>query len=159
MISENIADVKKFMSALLIGNTFDKFLATEVNITTYNTFHIDGHIKKAFYNNEEYEALGSPLISSWETLKPICYNLIKGNKTPLSFKIIFCLSHEDTASFLLSNNISLVPDNINGLFLNIRYENNSLSYITGTSLNIFTLDKGLEQAFDSYISKIISTLS
>lgn len=158
MISENITNIKEFMSALLIGNTFDNFLATDISITTYNTFTIDGHIRKAFYTSEEYESLGCPEISSWSTLKPICYNLIKGRRTPLSFKMVFCLAPENVKKFLVENNLDFAPENINGLFINIKYEDNNLSVVTGTSLNIFTLDKTLEQSFDKHISKIISTL-
>ena len=60
---------------------------------------------------------------------------------------------------LQDNDISLAKENIANLFLNIKYDKGVLSYTTGTSLNIFTLDKSLEKAFDSYISKFISTLS
>ena len=159
MITDIITDVKTFTSALFVGNTFDDFLVSDVSITTYNTFNIDGHIKKAFYSNEEYEEMGSPSLSKWSSLKPFCFSIIKGKKLPLSFKIIFCLSKEATISFLNENELDYTLENINGLFLNIKFENNELSYVTGTSLNIFTLDKSLEQAFDSYISKFISTPS
>ena len=37
MIAENINDVKNFMSTLLIKDSFDKFLVTDVTIVTYNT--------------------------------------------------------------------------------------------------------------------------
>lgn len=158
MISENIKDIKKFMSALLVKDSFDDMLATDVTITTYNTFHIDGHIKRFFFTEEEYDALNRPELSQWRKIKPICFELIKGNKLPLSFKIIFCLNKEVTARILSENNIGLVPENINGLFINIKYEDNLLSYVTGTSLNIFTLDKSLEQAVDSYVSKMISDI-
>lgn len=157
MITDIITDVKSFTSALFIGDTFDNFLVSEVNITTYNTFSIDGHIKKGFYTSEEYEELGSPALSKWSSLKPLCFDIIKGKKLPLSFKIVFSLSAEAISSFLKENELAYTLDNINGLFLNIRFENNELSYVTGTSLNVFTLDKSLEQAFDSYISKFIST--
>ncbi len=159
MITDIITDVKAFTSSLFIGDTFDDFLVSDVNITTYNTFTIDGHIKKSFYSNEEYEEMGSPSMSKWSYIKPLCFNIIKGKKLPLSFKIVFCLSKEATISFLNENSLDYSLENINGLFINIRFENNELSYITGTSLNIFTLDKSLEQTFDSYISKFISTLS
>ncbi|MBE5927529.1 MAG: hypothetical protein E7270_11295 [Lachnospiraceae bacterium] len=157
MTTDIITDVKSFTSALFIGETFDNFLVSEVNITTYNTFTIDGHIKKNFYTNEEYEELGSPSLSKWSSLKPLCFSIIKGKKLPLSFKIIFCLSKEATTTFLKENDLDFTVDNINGLFINIKFENNELSYVTGTSLNVFTMDKSLEQAFDSHISKFIST--
>lgn len=157
MITDIITDVKAFTSALFIGDTFDNFLVSEVNITTYNTFNIDGHIKKDFYTSEEYEELGTPTLSKWCSLKPLCFDIIKGKKLPLSFKIIFCLSKKAIISFLNENELDYAIENINGLFINIKFENNELSYVTGTSLNIFTLDKSLEHAFDSHIRKFIST--
>ena len=60
---------------------------------------------------------------------------------------------------LHDNDILLTKENIANLFLNIKYDKGVLSYTTGTSLNIFTIDKSLEKAFDLYISKFISTLS
>lgn len=158
MISENITNIKKFMAALLINNTFDKFLVTDVTITTYNTFHIDGHINTNYYSNEEYTEKGSPFLSSWETLRPFCYEIIKGNKTPLYFKIILCFSPLAIDSFIKKNNIDIDSENIKDLFLNLKFENGILTYTTGTSLSIFTLDKSLEKAFDVYISNFISTL-
>ena len=159
MITDTITDIKTFTSALFVGEIFDNFLVSDVSITTYNTFSIDGHIRKGFYSNEEYEELGAPALSKWSSLKPFCFNIIKGKKLPLSFKIIFCLSEEAIMSFLSDNELDYAIENINGLFINIKFENNELSYVTGTSLNIFTLDRSLEQAFDSYISKFISALS
>ena len=146
------------MAALLINNTFDKFLVTDVTITTYNTFHIDGHINTNYYSNEEYTEKGSPFLSSWETLRPFCYEIIKGNKTPLYFKIILCFSPLAIDSFIKKNNIDIDSENIKDLFLNLKFENGILTYTTGTSLSIFTLDKSLEKAFDAYISNFISTL-
>lgn len=158
MIAENINDVKKFMSALLVGNSFDEFLVTDVIITTYNTFHIDGHIKKEFFDNDEYEMMNSPVLSKWNTLKPFCFDIIKGKKTPLNFKIIFSLSNETIRRIIDENNISMEVSNVANLFLNLKYDDGKLSYVTGTSLKIFTLDKSLENAFDKYISNFISTL-
>lgn len=158
MIAEKITDVKKFMSEILIKDTFDKFLVNEVTITTFNTFHIDGYIKKDFYSKDEYESISSPVLSEWRALKPICYEIIKGKKTPLSFKIILSLSKMDIAKFTEEYNIDFPIENIDGLYINIKYENNELTYITGTSLKIFSLDKTLEKAFDKHILNFISTL-
>ena len=94
MNSISIKDVKVFMSHLLVKNSFDNFLIEEATITTFNTFTIDGHIVKDFYSPEEYDALDSKELSYWRTIKPICYDLIKGNKTPLRFK--FILKADDT---------------------------------------------------------------
>ena len=158
MIAEKITDIKKFMSEFLIKNAFDEFLVNEITITTFNTFNINGFIKKDYYSKEEYEELGSPTLSEWKTLKPVCYDIIKGKKTPHSFKIILSLSSSKINDFIETNNIDFPINDIDGLFLNIKYENNELTFTTGTSLKIFTLDKTLEHAFDKYISNFISTL-
>lgn len=158
MIAEQIKDVKNFMSKLLIDSTFDNFLVNEVSITTYNTFEIDGHIKKEFYTEEEFSSLPDPHLSFWSKLKPFCFSLIKGNKTPVKFKMIFALNRTQIENLITSNQISISIDDVNELFLNIKYENGTLTYVTGTSLKIFTMDKSLEKAFDTYISHFISTL-
>lgn len=158
MIAENINDVKKFMSTLLIGNSFDDFYVTDITITTYNTFHIDGHIRSEFYSSEEYEELNSPILSKWSTLKPFCYEIIKGKKTPLNFKIIFSMPHSLIEKLITENAIPISADNVANLFLNIKYDEGLLSFVTGTSLKIFLLDKALENAFDKYILNFISTL-
>lgn len=158
MIAEQIKDVKKFMSKLLIDNSFDNFLVNEVSITTYNTFEIDGHIKKEFYTDEEFSSLPDSHLSCWSKIRPFCFSLIKGNKTPVKFRMIFALNRAEMENLITSNHISINMNDVNELFLNIKYENGTLTYVTGTSLKIFTMDKSLEKAFDTYISNFISTL-
>ena len=46
------------MSHLLLMETFDPFLLIEGEITTFNTFKIDGLIQKHFYTSEELEQMG-----------------------------------------------------------------------------------------------------
>lgn len=158
MIAEQIKDVKKFMAKLLIDSTFDEFLVSNVSITTYNTFEIDGHIKKEFFTDEEFLELPDSHLSFWSKLRPFCYSLIKGNKTPVKFRMIFALNKTQIERLITANQLSVNADDVNELFLNIKYENSTLTYVTGTSLKIFTMDKSLETAFDTYISNFISTL-
>lgn len=46
MIAFSLTNIKDFMSHLLLNETFDHFSFIEGEITTFNTFHIDGFIKK-----------------------------------------------------------------------------------------------------------------
>lgn len=158
MISEEIKNIKSFMNHLLIEDTFDNFLITDVNITTFNTFTIDGHINKSFYTNEEYEELSMPEISSWHTLKPFCFQIIKGKKTPSYFRFIFKMPELIVNELIASNNLDISNDNIQGLFLNIKYENSTLTYTTGCALKIFDVSKETEKAYDKYISKYIDSI-
>lgn len=159
MISLKILDLKDFMSKLLISDIFNKFLLSEATITTGNTFTIDGHLNKDFYTSDELEEynLIDQNISTWETLKPFCFEIIKGKKTPLNFKIVFLLSSSNVSKLLEQSGISLTLGDINGLFLNIKYSNNVLHCITGTSLKLFTLDKMLENEWDLMIQKFFKT--
>jgi len=149
MISLKIIDVKAFMSTLLLQNVFDNFLLSELDINNYNHFHISGTLNEGFYSAEELELLAGRKYSSWSDIKPIAFSLIKGNKLPLSIKIIFLLSPANAENVLRKSGLSIEPSDINGLFLNVRYEKGNLYLITGTSIKTFTLDKSLEQTWDA----------
>lgn len=154
----NIKDVKSFMTNILIKDMFDKFLLEEASITTYNTFNIDGHIIKSYFTDEEYENINESL-SYWHNMKPICFDLIKGKKTPVKFKFILKADSKLTANILEENSLSFSLADIGGLYINIRYENNNLDCISATNLNVFTLDKSIENIWDKYIQKFLSPLS
>ena len=128
-----IQDVKSFMSHLLLSNTFDRFLLTEASITTFNTFFIDGHLHKDYFSSDEAEMAELTTYSYWEQLRPFALSLIKGKKTPLA---------------ILQNHLSIRPEEIGGLFLNVLYDGQKLTVTTGTSLKIFSLDKTLSQLWD-----------
>ncbi len=133
-----IEDIKKFMSDLLVGNEFDNFLVSEVSITTTNTFTIDGHINKNFFSPEELEERKDKELSFWSEIKPVCYELIKGKKTPWKFKIVFMKRIEDN-------------EQIDGLFINVKFENNVLTCITGSSMKSFSMDKTFENEWDEQV--------
>lgn len=152
MKSINITDVKNFMSKLLIKEDFDNFLLEEASITTFNTFTIDGHIHKNYYTSEEYEALRNTELSYWSTIKPICFELIKGKKTPSRFKII--LKADENLVVKISEDSS----NILGLYLNIKYEDGILNCITATSMKSFTLDRTIDDTWDKYIDTYINKI-
>ena len=159
MISLRIKDIKIFMSHLLIKDTFDDLLLSEANITTGNTFTINGYINKSFYTDEELANMTQTDYTSWGKIKPFCFSLIKGNKVPTSMKIVFVMSKAATVSFVgeYSKDMDgiLAADNINGLYINILYSDGTATITTGTSLNIFTLDKTTEKCFDKHICSFL----
>ena len=159
MIARQIKDVRNFMSKLLMEDCFDSFLVNEISITTYNTFTIDGHLQKEFYPSEELDTLKDDHLSYWSKLKPFCLSVIKGRHTPLRFRLIFALDRHHIAALLNECETSLNMNDINELFLNIRFENGCLTCITGCSLKLFTPDKSIEKAFDRYIEDFIDRLS
>lgn len=154
MISLHILDVKGFMAQLLLRDTFDRFYLTEASITTFGTFFIDGHLQKDYYSSEELEneEFAQPY-SYWKQVRPFCLELIKGKKTPLNFKIVFQLSASNTEKLLKQSGASLTFPDIGGLYLNLHYNGKNLNCVTGTSLNLFTMDKSLEHAWDEMVRK------
>src|SRR5574344_1330903 len=88
-----ITSLKPFMNALLAGDLFDIFLLEEALIATAATYTIDGRINKDFYTTEEWndKQLHPHEFVAWQEMKPICFNLIKGKRTPLQFKFVFQL--------------------------------------------------------------------
>ena len=71
MLALKILDVKNFMNQLLIGETFDNFQTVEVSITTFNTFSIDGSIKRDFLDTDAWDLLEQKELfySFWKDLK------------------------------------------------------------------------------------------
>ena len=153
-----VEDVKNFMGKLLVGTEFDDYLVSEVSITTYNTFTINGRINKNFYSEEELEQISERENSYWKELKPICYDLIKGKKTPLKFKMVFSLTRQNIEKKLVESGLNYSANDINGLFLNILYEKDVLVCTTGISMNLFTLDKSIEEYWDNDVQKLVEKL-
>lgn len=153
MLALNITDVKDFMNKLLIGQVFDHFWLNEATITTYNTFSVDGRLQQDFFDSDAREALAQSArtYSLWKEVKPFCYSIIRGKRTPLSFKIVFQLSPNKAAAALGSADVGIEPENITGLYLNLQYKNKALLCTTGTSLKTFLPGKRLDQYWDSMI--------
>lgn len=154
----NITDIKTFMSKLLIKNDFDDYLLREASITTFNTFTIDGRIKENFFSKDDFEALTYKHFSSWSVIKPHCFNIIKGKTLPVNFKIVLKVNEERTFKILQASCAALNIADVEGLYLNIKYENNTLDCISATSLYTFTTDKSLENYWDSIAGKELLAL-
>lgn len=148
MLSIQIQDVKEFMNHLLRSDLFHPFYLWEASVKTSVHYHIDGRLNHDFFNTDELEALPQSDYISWAEIKPQIFSMIKGNKTPLSMKIILMLSKANTNNLLTKYNLPLSEENINGLFFNIHYDGRNLSCTTGVSYRTFTMDKRLESVFE-----------
>ncbi len=153
MIALEIQETKDFMNKLLISPIFDHFCLVEASIATYQTVTIDGRVNRDYYDTEEQSNI--PPYNSWEKVKPFCFQLIKGKRTPLSFRITLTLSPDNIVRVLSSLNLELTHQQVRGLLLNIKYDGSKVTCITGASLNVFTLDKQLEQEWDIMAEKFL----
>lgn len=150
MIALKLLEVKECMSRLLLSDTFDSFLFIEGEIVTFNTFSINGFLKKDFF---EKDMTPSRDYSLWKDIREYAFSLIKGKRTPLSFQFVLGLSDANIEKLLAQQGLAFQPHDVQGLYLNLKYDGQNLTCITGTSMNLFTLDKSLEEAWDQMVQR------
>lgn len=137
---------KSCMAHLLLKDTFDDFSFIEGQITTFNTFQIDGYLQKDFFDETPEQTY-----SHWKDVRDFCFSIIRGKRTPLSFKIVLALNESKYSEFLQSHQITTYrPEEIQGLYLNFHYDGTTLQCVTGISMKTFTLDKSLEKEWDQH---------
>lgn len=153
MISAITTDVKQFMNHLLAGNDFDKFLLCEATIMTGNTYVIDGHINRDFYDSDDEHLVAESNYQYWEECKSIAFQIVKGSRPPLAMKVVLMLAPHNVEKFLEKYNLPYTKEQVTGLYLNIRYEYSKLNISSGTALSVFTLDKTVEHAWDEMLTK------
>lgn len=157
MIALKIEEVKPFMAKLLTNTVFDEFVLKEMEIQTFTNFHISGQLNESFFSKEELEERGRGKSVLWKEVRNIAFAIIRGNKTPLSMKIVFQLPEVLTERFVESSGGKIRPEDVGGLFINIRFEKNELNIITGTAIKTFTLDKTLDTEWDAWVKNFLSS--
>ena len=153
MIALTLSEVKECMSKLLLSETFDPFYFIEGEITTFNTFTMDGFLKKEFFDTEEAPAREYAL---WKEVREFCFSVIKGKRTPLSFKFVLGLSDSNIEKLLLQQGLDFKSQDVRGLYINLKYDGQKLQCITGTAMNLFTMDKSLDQVWDKMVQKFFT---
>ena len=155
MVALKIEELKDFTRKLFVEEVFDWWMMREAVITTFNMFTIDGRIRKGYFMEQELEEKGIGELSPWKLVRPVCFSLIKGKRLPESFRITLQLSGARVEQFLQSVQPDFKAEQVSGLYLNIRYEEQKLYCVTGTSLNVFTLDKKIEQEWDETVKRFL----
>ena len=134
--------VKTFMGQLLREDLFDTFEVRSVEITTTIRINIDGQqALKAEANDETAEAK-KPGFSTWEALRPLVYAIIKTSPKPKYVKIIFSYKASEACD---------IHSNAAALFLNLAYENDSVTFTTGTAQKEFIFEKSLDIAWNEWV--------
>ena len=153
MIALSLTEVKECMSKLLLSETFDSFLFIEGEIMTFSTFTMDGYLKKDFF--EEGTAPDREY-ALWKEMREYCFSLIKGKRTPLGFKFVLGLSASNIQKLIGQQGLDFELEDVRGLYINLKYDGKNLQCVTGTAMNLFTMDKSLEQAWDVMVQKFFT---
>lgn len=153
MIALSLTEVKECMSKLLLSDTFDPFLFIEGEIVTYATFTMDGYLKKEFF---EENADPQREYALWKEMRDYCFSLIKGKRTPLSFKFVLGLSESNIEKLIQQQQLDFDLEDVRGLYINLKFDGQKLQCVTGTAMTLFTMDKSLEQAWDAMVQKFFT---
>lgn len=151
MQSITILDIKPFMQLLFQTEQLNEYEFVSADIRTDMSYSLDGNINRSFFSEEELakQSLEQSSFLTWCIAKEKIFTLIKGKRTPSLLKIVLKVSAQQTDNLVSSINPSLNSNDINGIFLNIIFQENKLNVICGISYNIFTMDKGFESEFAS----------
>jgi hypothetical protein len=163
MLEITLTNKKDFMNKLLCSDCFDDFLLTEAVISVRTTHTIDGHFNQGYYEKDEWE---DPSIRpfdyiSWADIRPQCFDLIKGKRTPASLKFILCCK-PSVRDVIISGHIpgkssgvtaisGSGSDAIDLLVIRILFHDDIMSLTTGVSYNSFVPSHDAEHAFDDWI--------
>lgn len=158
MIALKLTDIRTFMNQLLCSEIFDNFLLAEATISKDATYHIDGHINTAFYSSNELEEsnLAGYEILPYSRLRPTCYQLIRGKHTPVYFKFILMLSPQNLQNTLERLESGFTTQDVNGIFINLTFQNGQLTLTTGISYRTFFASHTLEQEWDRMLKKFLN---
>ncbi len=157
MTAFQITSMKNFMNRLLTSDTFDCFLLEEALISTANTFHIDGRINQDFFKGTDSDS-DAPAYDfrPWAELKGLCFDLIKGRRTPLFFRFVLHLMPEKARALLEKENCGVDSSQIKALVLTIRYDGSRAVLTTGTSFHSFLPSKEPDTVWDKALARYLS---
>lgn len=144
-----VEEIKEFISELLKNEKYDSFYLYEARIKTELDYYINGRLNKEFFD----EVADMQEYVYWKDIKQTVSELIKGDRLPVSFKLLLMFNRDNITRLVEMNNLPVNPDDVSALFMNVYYENSELNVTTGTSLKIFTLDKTLENMWDESVGK------
>ena len=120
MLSLSLQNTKDFMSKLLKNDTFDNFELHNLTIHSVACFEVT-----------KMPSVPSP---TWATIRPLAFEVIKGNKAPNHMKIVLAQTSEDIVRFL-----------------NITFDGEKITITSGLSQKNFSLDKSEHRQWNEHI--------
>ena len=130
MLNIEITETKNFVKKLLMEPVFDTFLLVEAYVRSDVSYTIDGRLNPSFFDTEELEEMTSNTYTTWGAVRHHIFNVIKGNKLPLNFKIVLILSDANINRIIEQNHLNLTTSDIANLSLNIYFDGEKISLTT-----------------------------
>ena len=158
MILCKITDKKNFMSKLLTEDCFHSFLIKEASISGFVSIHIDGRINTGFFSDDDPDKarLLTQEYASWSNMQKMCFDFIKGKRTPTRFHFVLYLKSEAVKQLLAKEGLTKEQTFVQNFVLNIKYEQGTITLTPAVNYASFTLDKQAEQLWDRSIIKFLT---
>lgn len=162
MISFMIEDTKDCMHKLLKESIFSDFLCVQFELVHLYKVSVDGQLRFDSLSEEEKASYETRKYILWSDFQSTAFEMIKGQKTPTSMKIVFSLNPKAKQN-LLSRVQNFDENAVTNFTFTLTYENKRIKIVTGTNYATFILDKEAERYFDDSMLKFfkkhnISTL-
>ena len=116
---------------------------------------MDG-VRQGYYSEEELELQKIEEFSAWEGLK--AFLLFFDPREAASGKLPDRVSSAAGGKRRGSSRpmeLGWPAEQVQGLYLNVQYENHGLTCITGVSLNVFSMDRTLEREWDQAVREFL----
>lgn len=156
MLALEISSLKKFMNHLLVADTFDVFLLEEATVSTANTYTIDGRINPEFFSQKDSGVSAPPYeFRPWSEVKSLCFDLIKGKRTPLFFRFVLHFMPEKATALLESRGCTVDPSQVKALVLTVRYDGSKAILTTGTAFHTFVPSKEPDTIWDMALKQYL----
>ena len=155
MISLRPKNLREFNRRLFADTAFDAFAVPEAHFTTAFRTDIEG-MPPAPKDGAGESAAPAPACALWGQIRPIALELVRGTEAPKNFSVVLKLPEEMIWDVLPEEGAD--PDEVSGLYLNIRYAREELSITTGCTLKAFSLDKTWEKAWDLKAEEFLNRL-
>lgn len=156
MVLFEIESAGEFMNSLFVKDWLDSMELVEGEITTFCHIEIGGRRYLEWYDSREKEnreSLGEFI--TWKEYKQQAFQLIKGKRVPLLFRLVLRLSGKQVGELLETAGGEMMPEDVQGVYLNIKYEKKLLRIVTGVSLRKFSMDKSLEREWDDQVGAVL----
>lgn len=157
MTSFHITVLKDFMNKFLSSDCFDSFLMAEGSIRTGASYRIDGRRNGEFYAGEDTSSAYD--LVSWKEMRPVCFDIIKGKRVPLSFKFVLHLMPEAALSTLnqaaKKDMLTIEPEQLAAFVLTVKYDGAAVTLVTGTALTTFVMDKSADTLWDATMRRFL----
>ena len=114
-------------------------------------FDIGGKLNKAYFDEVQDRSF-----CTWSELRHICFEIIKGKRTPTAFKLVLKFSEEFSKRWVSEN---IAKDIEADMYLNIRYTDKKLELISSFSPKTFLLERDILNVFDTYVKDMFKKIN